>query len=347
VPAENRRNTGSPLLFVGLKRQGWGSSLFAGLIALALVSTTIAQPAAKAPLAKAAWPPRFHDPSTPVREGDTWWVFATGNGLVARSSKDLKVWKEEAPVFREFPAWHKQVVPDQRGHLWAPDIVHTNGVYRIYYSVSSFGKNTSAIGLVTTPTLDPSKKDHAWTDRGIVVRSKASDPYNAIDPCVFIDGDGRHWMFFGSFWTGIQVMELDSKSGLAHPERKEIRRVAWHESIEAPGILKRGRFYYLFVNWGLCCRGVQSTYEIRIGRSKSITGPYLDKQGNDLATGGGSLFLGSVGDQIGPGHASFVTERIDTRMFHHFYDRSRGGFATIDSRILSWDKDGWPEVGGR
>jgi arabinan endo-1,5-alpha-L-arabinosidase len=195
---------------------------------------------------------------------------------------------------------------------------------------------------VTSPALGSSRKERQWKDQGIVVRSKSADPYNAIDPCVIIDDDGKHWLGFGSFWTGIQLMELDPKTGLAHPDRKEIRRIAWHESIVAPAILKPGNFYYLFVNWGLCCRGVQSTYEIRIGRSKSITGPYLDKDGNDLSTGGGSLLLTSRGDQIGPGHASFVTEKIDTRMFYHFYDRTRGGFATIDSRILSWNKDGWP-----
>ena len=302
-----------------------------------------AQPPREVPRG-AGFPPRFHDPSTPVREGNTWWIFATGNGVSTRQSIDLKTWREGPPVFKELPAWHKEVVPSQRGHLWAPDVVFHDGLYRIYYSVSSFGKNTSAIGLATSPTLDPDKPSTRWKDGGIVVRSNDRDPFNAIDPHMIIDGDGKHWMSFGSFWTGIQLMELDPKTGKAHPERKQIRKIAWHESIEAPAILKHGRYYYLFVNWGLCCRGLQSTYEIRIGRSREITGPYLDKDGNDLATGGGTLLLGTAGDQIGPGHASFVTEKIDTRMFYHYYDRKRGGYATLGSHDLTWTRDGWPET---
>ena len=290
------------------------------------------------------FPVRFHDPSTPVREGGEWWVFATGVGISSRSSKDLKTWKEGPAVFRDFPAWHKEVVPSQRGHLWAPEVVFYKGLYRIYYSVSSFGKNTSAIGLATSPSLDPAKSSTRWKDEGIVVRSNERDPFNAIDPHIIIDDDDRHWMSFGSFWTGIQLIELDPKTGKAHPERKEIRRIAWNESIEAPAILKHGRGYFLFVNWGLCCRGLQSTYEIRVGRSRSITGPYLDKDGRDMATGGGSLFLASDGDLIGPGHASFVTDRIDPLVFFHYYDRKHGGFATIGSHVLTWTKDGWPET---
>ena len=292
----------------------------------------------------AGYPPRFHDPSTPVKEGSQWWIFATGNGISVRKSGDLRNWDESAPVLKEYPKWHKEIVPDHKGHLWAPDIVKHDGIYRLYYSVSSFGKNTSAIGLLTSPALDPSDSRCKWEDRGIVIRSNAKDTFNAIDPAVFIDDDGRHWMSFGSFWTGIQLIELDPKTGLAHPGRREIRRIAWHESIEAPGMLKHGKFYYLFVNWGLCCRGVDSTYEIRVGRSKTVTGPYLDKDGNDLATGGGSLLLAKNGDQIGPGHASFVTERIDTHMFYHFYDGKRNGFATLDRRTLLWDTTGWPVV---
>lgn len=311
--------------------------------ALTSLFSAQAQPPREVPRG-AGFPPRFHDPSTPVRGGDVWWVFATGNGISSRYSKDLESWREGPPVFKDLPAWHKEVVPSQRGHLWAPDVVFHGGLYRIYYSVSSFGRNTSAIGLATSPTLDPAKPSTLWKDEGIVVRSEESDAFNAIDPHVIIDSDGKHWMSFGSFWTGIRLIELDAGTGKAHPGHKQIHRIAWHESIEAPAILKHGRYYYLFVNWGLCCRGLQSTYEIRIGRSREITGPYLDKDGNDLAAGGGSLFLGSAGDLIGPGHASFVTERIDTRMFFHYYDGRRGGFATLGSHGLTWTNDGWPQV---
>lgn len=286
--------------------------------------------------------PRFHDPSTPVREGDTWWVFSTGNGIVTRFSRDLSSWREGAPVFKQLPAWHREVVPSQRGHLWAPDIVYHQGLWRLYYSVSSFGKNTSAIGLATSPTLDPKDPRFQWQDRGIVIRSGPESDFNAIDPHVIIDG-GRHWMSFGSFWGGIQWIELSPESGMAHPERGKPHRIAWNESIEAPAVLHHGGYYYLFVNWGLCCRGVKSTYEIRVGRSRSIRGPYLDRDGRDMAQGGGSLLLGSRGNRIGPGHACFVEEHGKIRMFHHYYDAARGGRSVLADVVLDWE-DGWPQV---
>lgn len=321
----------------------WGVRSWMFVSSLILAFSAQAQPPREIPRGM-GFPPRFHDPSTPIREGDTWWIFSTGNGVSSRCSKDLITWREGPPVFQDFPAWHKEVVPSQRGHLWAPDIVFHKGLYRMYYSVSSFGKNTSAIGLATSPALDPKSPRRQWRDEGIVIRSNDGDLYNAIDPQVFIDDNGRHWLTFGSFWSGIQLVELDPKTGRIHPDRKQLRRIAWNESIEAPAILKHGRYYYLFVNWGLCCRGVASTYEIRIGRSRSVTGPYLDKAGRDLATGGGSLLLGSAGDRVGPGHASFPAGKIDARMFFHYYDRKRGGTASLASHELHWTKDGWPEI---
>ena len=223
-------------------------------------------------LMPAAWgldkAPRFHDPSTPIRQGDTWTVFSTGNGIITRYSPDLKTWVTGEPVFKDFPAWHREVVPNQKGHLWAPDVTRRGDRYLLYYSVSGWGKNTSAIGLATSPTLDPKSPAYQWKDEGIIVRSNDKDPYNAIDPQLFADPDGSLWMVFGSFWTGIQLIELDPKTGLRHPTHQKIRQLAWHDSIEAPALLKHGRYYYLFVNWGLCCRGVNSTYEIRVGRSR-------------------------------------------------------------------------------
>ena len=151
-------------------------------------------------------------------------------------------------------------------------------------------------------------------------------------------------MSFGSFWTGIQLLELDPKTGKAHTGRKLPQQIAWNESIEAAAILKHERYYYLFVNWGLCCRGLDSTYEIRVGRSRSIAGPYLDKDGRALSAGGGSLLLGSAANITGPGHASFVTSGKETRMFFHYYDRKRAGHASLGNHKLRWSQNGWPEV---
>ncbi|NQX01606.1 arabinan endo-1,5-alpha-L-arabinosidase [bacterium] len=286
--------------------------------------------------------PRFHDPSTPIRQGDQWVVFSTGSGILTRYSQDLKTWVTGEPVFKDFPAWHRDVVPSQKGHLWAPDVVRRGDRYLLYYSVSGWGKNVSAIGLASSPTLDPKDPAYHWRDDGIVIRSGKEDAFNAIDPQIFADPDGSLWMVFGSFWTGIQLIELDPDSGLRHGSRTKIHQLAWHESIEAPALLKHGDYYYLFVNWGLCCRGLKSTYEIRVGRSRTISGPYLDAAGDNLATGGGTLFLGSEGDRIGPGHAAFLAEKGGTRMFYHYYDARRSGSPTLGDLPVRWTSDGWP-----
>ena len=286
--------------------------------------------------------PRFHDPSTPIHQGDTWVVFSTGNGISTRYSRDLKTWTEGGPVFKELPAWHREVVANHKGYLWAPDVIRRGDHYLLYYSVSGWGKNVSAIGLASSPTLDPKDPTYRWKDEGIVIRSDDKSAYNAIDPQLHADPDGRLWMVFGSFWTGIQLIELNPKTGLRKED--QVRQLAWHESIEAPALLKHGGYYYLFVNWGLCCRGVNSTYEIRIGRSRKVTGPYLDATGDDLATGGGTVFLSTEGDRVGPGHASFIQEKGGTRMFFHYYDRRRGGFATLGDLPIRWADNGWPNL---
>ncbi len=288
--------------------------------------------------------PRFHDPSTPILQGETWHIFSTGNGVSSRTSPDLKTWSESQPVFKELPAWHREVVPDHKGYLWAPDIIRQGDRYLLYYSVSGWGKNTSAIGLASSPTLDPKDPACQWKDEGIVIRSGKEDSYNAIDPQLFADSDGSLWMVFGSFWTGIQLIELDPRTGLRHAKHRKVHQIAWNETIEAPALLKHDGYYYLFVNWGFCCRGVNSTYEMRVGRSKKITGPYLDAGGSDLSTGGGTLFMKSEGDCIGPGHPSFIREKDANRMFFHYYDRRRNGFATMGDLPLRWNEKGWPEI---
>ncbi len=286
--------------------------------------------------------PRFHDPSTPIKDGRAWYVFSTGRGLLTHRSEDLKTWSPGERVFKEAPAWHREVVPNQNGDLWAPDVIKIGKRYLVYYSVSSFGKQTSAIGLATSPTLDPQDRKYEWKDGGIVVRSDEKSPYNAIDPQMFTDDDGSLWMVFGSFWKGIFLLRLDPETGLRDPKDPEPHHLAWNEKIEASAILKHKDWYYLFVNWGKCCEGVNSTYEIRIGRSKKITGPYVDMKGQELATGGGTLLLKTEGDQIGPGHASFIEEKGNTLMFYHYYDRKRNGVPVLGSRVLNWTDGGWP-----
>jgi arabinan endo-1,5-alpha-L-arabinosidase len=212
----------------------------------------------------------------------------------------------------------------------------------LYYSVSTFGKNTSAIGLASNPTLDPRSPDYHWTDHGPVVRSRSSDDFNAIDPAVFRDRDGSWWLVFGSYWTGIKLIELNPQNGL-RKEGTPMHSLAWKEAIEAACLVRHGDHYYLFVNWGQCCRGVDSTYRIMVGRSRKLTGPYVDKEGHELRTGGGTLFLGNEGQRIGPGHASVFEDGGKEWFAYHYYDAAQSGVAKLGLRRLEW-QGGWPRL---
>lgn len=289
---------------------------------------------------------RVHDPSTIVRAEGSWWLFGTGVRLLSARSDDLITWRRLDPVLAAPPAWAAEVAPgNKRAHFWAPDIIRVRDRWFLYYSVSEFGKNISAIGLATSPTLDPSDPAHKWKDEGIVIRSGKNDDFNAIDPSLLADRDGKLWMSFGSFWAGLFLVELDPATGFRRDPKAEPIQLAWSEKIEAPTLYRRGDYYYLFFNEGLCCRGKDSTYRVLVGRSRSIKGPYLDDKGVDLRERGGRLVLGTQGDFIGPGHATVVEDGGKQWLSVHFYDgTTRNGAATLALRKLEWTKDGWPRV---
>ncbi|MHB1307111.1 MAG: arabinan endo-1,5-alpha-L-arabinosidase [Limisphaerales bacterium] len=297
-------------------------------------------PAGPAPL-------RVHDPSAILRCGDEYWFFSTGSGVVSRRSRDLLSWTAGPPVFDTIPAWIGEFLPGHRGHLWAPDLVRLKDRYLVYYSVSTWGRNTSAIAVASNPTLDPADPAFRWTDEGVVLRSQASDDFNAIDPAVFLDHDGRLWMALGSFWSGIKLVELDALTGRRGDPASPVIPLATHPQIEAPALMTHGGRYFLFVNWGFCCRGTNSSYEIRMGRGDRITGPYRDREGRDLLEGGGSLFLASEADQIGPGHVALVEDGTGSRWSYHYYDAERRGVPRLGLRSIEWDDEGWPMAGRR
>jgi arabinan endo-1,5-alpha-L-arabinosidase len=290
-------------------------------------------------------PVRVHDPSTIVKCKDEYWVFFTGGGIPSAHSKDLAHWETGPAVFTNLPGEITQAVPAHQGNeVWAPDIIHFGNEYRLYYAISTFGKNTSAIALATNPTLDPRDPQYHWTDHGIVVQSNDHDDFNTIDPAITEDAQGGLWLAFGSYWSGIKLIQLDPATGKRLAQDAAIYSLAYNNSIEASYIYHHGEFYYLFVNWGECCRGVKSTYNIRIGRSPDITGPYLDRVGTDMLHGGGSLFLGSEGCFIGPGHAGIVSAGEADWFSCHFYDGERDGMRTLGLGRLQWEADGWPSL---
>jgi hypothetical protein len=252
-----------------------------------------------------------HDPSTIVKENGIYYVFSTGRGVLSKSSRDLVHWTNGPSVFGQMPGWTLSAVPGFRG-CWAPDAIRLNGQFYLYYAVSTFGKQVSAIGLATNPTLDTSSTNHHWTDRGPVIQSTSGSDFNTIDPSVMLDTDGKLWMAFGSFWKGIYLIQLDPKTGLRADTNSAPQRLAWNSKIEAACLTRHLESYYLFVNWGQCCRGTNSTYEIveiipvSSGQTAARGGPAAtlvlseDERGillRELEMGGGStLGLGAIAE---------------------------------------------------
>jgi arabinan endo-1,5-alpha-L-arabinosidase len=285
---------------------------------------------------------RVHDPSNIIRDGQRFWIFSTGDGIKTLHSTDLQDWTPGKPALDKNPTWAKDVAAVHRDYFWAPDIIRAGDTFMLYYSVSSWGKNTSAIGLATNVTLDPSRPEFSWQDAGIVIRTFETNDFNAIDPAVSFDAEGRLWMTLGSYWSGIKLIELDPRSGHRISPESPIHTLAKNASIEAAYIHRRTTNYFLFVNWGQCCRGTNSTYEIRVGRSTKITGPYLDRDGKDMARGGGTLFLSSQPPFYGPGHTSIANIGGQDWFSCHYYDGRRRGSARLWVGKLGWDDDGWP-----
>jgi arabinan endo-1,5-alpha-L-arabinosidase len=287
------------------------------------------------------------DPSDVVKCKDEYWVFYTGRGVPSYHSKDLVHWERGPAVFKKAPEWIATAVPENR-HMsyWAPDIMKVGHRYLLYYAVSSMGKMTSAIGLASNVTLDPNDPAYKWVDEGLVVQTKEGDDYNAIDPTIFADTDGTLWLTFGSYWSGIKLIQLEAKTGKRIAPDSKMYSLAYNESIEASYLCKHDSYYYLFVNWGSCCRGPESTYNIRIGRSKTITGPYLDKEGKEMLHSGGSVFLPTMnGPLVGPGHAGTLTAEGKTWFTSDFEgDTMMDGRATLAIMPLKWNVDGWPEA---
>ena len=287
---------------------------------------------------------RVHDPSTIVKCKDEYWVFATGPGIVSWHSSDLVNWTNGPRVFDSPPAWTTNTIHGNRGYFWAPDIIHLKNRYLLYYSVSTFGKNTSAIGLAVNPTLDPNDPAFHWSDGGLVVQSVATDNFNTIDPTVTQDLAGNLWLGFGSYWSGIKLTQLSPEKGKLLASGSPMYSLARHSSIEASCVYPHGGKYYLFVNWGTCCKGTNSTYNIRVGRSDKITGPYLDAKGVDLLDDGGTLLLDKSGPFFGPGHAGILSDNGNDWFSCHYYDGNHNGMSSLALFPLRWTTNGWPEV---
>jgi arabinan endo-1,5-alpha-L-arabinosidase len=290
---------------------------------------------------------RVHDPVL-AKNGNTYYLFCTGMGISVFSSADLQHWQKEKPVFNEPPTWAVEAVPDIAFH---------NGLYYLYYSVSAFGKNTSCIGVATNKTLDPKSAEYKWTDHGKVIESvPGRDLWNAIDPNLAWDNQHQPWLTFGSFWSGIKLVKLNSNLiTIANPQTwytiakrnrnyKTADANGGDAAIEAPFIFKKNNYYYLFVSFDFCCRGVNSNYKIMAGRSEKIEGPYVDKDGVRMDEGGGTLVLQGNNAWPGVGHNAVYTFDGKDYLVFHGYDAAEDGKPKLKILTLQWDSNGWPQA---
>ena len=304
--------------------------------------------------------PMVHDPVM-AYEDSTYHIFATGIGIQHLTSKDRKTWTVKSePVMTVMPGWTCDSVPGFSVHVWAPDIIRWHDRWWMAYSCSTFGKNGSAIGLLSTRSLS----FPVWNDEGCIVTSREQrDDWNAIDPNFVIDDNDTPWMVWGSFWDGIQLARLDTTMHIAQGEKprtiarrydpKDTKRMpnptskyAGTNAIEAPFILKHDGYYYLFVSWDYCCQGSKSTYRVAVGRSRNVAGPYLDRDGRDMRLGGGTLVLeGDKQEYEAAGHcAAYHLPDGQDLFICHGYSVARNGASLLVQRPISWTADGWPKL---
>ena len=312
------------------------------------------------------WKELVHDPSAFFNFDDRLIGYFSGSNGDPLKSIELvlpeRIFELHGVVYEEgIPEWAQYtldgIIPDR--DFDAPAILEDRFIFFTVYDEND-REITDAIGVVENMG-DPDNP--VWSDMGVIVESFDELPGTprAMDPSV-LDDNGKLYLSFGSHAGGIFITELDpnTKKLLKSPDITETTleidrfiNVAQHYepndegeievSIEAPYLYKNDGYYYLFANWGACCSGIDSTYNLRVGRSDDIWGPYLDKDGQDMLNDGGTLFLGSEGKYIGPGHAGIVVTPEGQNIFtYHYYDSTDKGASKLAARELIWDQQGWP-----
>jgi arabinan endo-1,5-alpha-L-arabinosidase len=316
------------------------------VLAAALL-TALAVPLATPGIAAADYPNpgrvtgsiNVHDPAMVKAANGTYIVAATGNNLPLRTSRDRIAFSGAGVVWPNGAPWAHPFT-NGSNNLWAPDISFRNGRYYLYYSASTFGSRNSAIFLATSSTA----AQGSWTNLGIVWQTSNSNDYNAIDPNLVVDAAGAWWLTFGSFWTGIKMVRIDPATGKQSTADRSLyslaRRPNAGGAVEAPFIVRQGNFYYLFVSFDLCCRGTSSTYRVMVGRSASITGPYVDRNGVALTNGGGTEIMATHGGIVGPGHQAVLQDTDNWLLVYHYYTSSG---SRLGINFLDWS-DGWPRA---
>ncbi|KIP02025.1 glycoside hydrolase family 43 protein [Phlebiopsis gigantea 11061_1 CR5-6] len=279
-----------------------------------------------------------HDPTMCRDDAGTYFIFSTGVGIPIKTSTDRIAFTDIGVVWPSgAPSGTNTYTGTTNGALWAPDCTYLNGQFYLYYAASTFGSQKSGIFLASSTTGQPG----TWSDHGLVTSSASGDTYNAIDPNLLID-NGNWILTLGSFWTGIKEIAIGSSTG--KPSSTTVtslaERTANNGAIEASVLWKQGSFYYLFTSWDNCCDGLSSTYNIRVGRSSSAEGPFVDESGVDLLNGGGTLILGTHDSIVGPGGQDLMTDVDGVVIVYHYYTATD---SLLGINLLDFST-GWPVV---
>ena len=274
--------------------------------------------------------PYIHDPSTLAECDGKWYTFGTGGGGLI--SADGWTWNSGA---------------DRPGGGAAPDVIKIGDRYLCIYGATGGGLGGGHAGRILTmwnKTLDPKSPDFKWSEAVEVCASDGMEDQDAIDPGILLDPTtGRLWVSYGTYFGTIRLIELDPKTGFRKKGNKE-KDIAI--DCEATDLIYRDGWYYLLGTHGTCCDGVNSTYNIVVGRSRSVEGPYLDNVGRDMYHGGGKMVVAAGDRKTGAGHfgRTIIDEGVELMSFHWEADFDMGGRSTLAIRPLLW-KNGWPYAG--
>lgn len=282
-----------------------------------------------------------YDPSAIV-DGERYWIVSTGTRMPVRVSTDLKEFKLLGDAVEGLPAWAADYVP-QAGHFWSPDVAYFGGRYHLYYALAGGGGHLACVGHATSSTLGVG----TWTDDGVpLICTEQDADWFAIDPSVLVDDDGKAWLLLGSSGTGLKLVGLGAEGGRTGAEPTPVAARPDGGVIQASAITRHGAFYYVFAAFDLCCRGADSTRSIRFGRSSTLLGPYLDRDGKPLLEGGGSVLLESSSRWKGPGSNDILQQEEQSFSFYFAYDADNGGDVSLRLSTLTWDDEGWPRSAG-
>ena len=334
------------------------------LFAVTLLLASCAQPSVDCVLSPNIADPTsatspVHDPSL-INANGSYYVYSSSELGSFYRSEDLEEWHLVGQVFDALPDWLVRQIP-QANHIGAPDLTFYNGEYLYFYQSHISNTCDAATGLATNKSLDPESADYQWIDHGLILRSKPhyadidiycgdeNATFNAIDAHFFVDADDQPWLVFGSTIGGIKLVKLDpvTLKPLPNPEFITLaQRFLLQDDpiIEAPHLLFRDGYYYLFVSFNHCCLGADTQYHVRVGRSRNIAGPYFDNQYWPMLLGGGTPLIARDGDYIGTGHSDVFSERGQDWLVHHAKRPDEGYRAYLQIRKLRWLKNGWPSV---